>query len=529
MSKLFNLFLLHSVQDFHPRTWICFKGKRLRKIITQIEAEVTITKNITREKLSRDMAKKFKCSTGVIKRILQGKSEFYPIPIVNELLNKSEDKKSFQLKIAQNIEWLKVNSASSKPVKAVKSISEELAKILGAFMADGSLSVQVVVEDKEKERLSNVEELLKQLGISFSSGNSSTRGKGYLAFQQTKVAHKVMQEITKSNLLLQHHYNIELTEEYRDSVEAFNQWIENIFNIKPTSFGKKKNAWRAIYSNKILARYLTNYFEVIPGPKTFTAFEPKIIKESPHRIRLMFARGVLMFDGCVNKAGKIIFSSKSKFLYESINNIWKRDKIDFGGSQNKRKEWVLFTTSHNKKKELFKYFEIGTQKHKLLGWINGDKSNLPIIKVNAKHLSAEKLIKVIQTVKICDMDFLEKTLSRRYSTVKWYLNILKNQLKITVSTAPKSIGEYVNQCTGIMLKNHWHNCLFKKVRQKFIKDKNLATLLQVKISTFSNWKRRKSRIPFHFLKDIHKALGLPIYKISENIKSTDREIIEIID
>jgi len=145
MSKKFNLSLLHQSIDTHPRSWICLKGLRLKRLINRLEKDVLKSQGYCRESLSKKLSARLHCSYGVIKRILQGKSEFYPIPIILELSKMSSNRRRVLKNIKENIEYLKVNSASAKPIRAVSQLSENLAKILGAFMADGSLSIQIVI------------------------------------------------------------------------------------------------------------------------------------------------------------------------------------------------------------------------------------------------------------------------------------------------------------------------------------------------------------------------------------------------
>ena len=130
MNNEFNLLSLHTSEDRHPRAWICLSGTGLDKVMRDLEKLVLAKHHLTRESFSRNLSAKCGCSTGVIKRILQGHSAYFPIPLILELLDKS-GRKSFYSKLINNqVEFLKVNSASSKPVRAVKTLTPTLAKIL---------------------------------------------------------------------------------------------------------------------------------------------------------------------------------------------------------------------------------------------------------------------------------------------------------------------------------------------------------------------------------------------------------------
>lgn len=529
MSIEFNLLELHSPDDIHPRTWICIKGKKLETILKSLEKEVLLLHKLTRESLSREISSTLGCALGVVKQTLHGRGGTYAIPIVLELLKKSRYKNKFLKEIKKNIEFLKVNSASSKPIRAVTTLTPTLAKILGAFMADGSLSVQLIIASSDKKELLKVIPTLDKLICKYSIGASIARKQHYIAVQINKTNLDIVEKLKKfESLFLQHHYAIELTEEYKDNVDAFNRWLYEFFSIEPTSFYKQNNAWRTIFSNKILARYLINFFDVIPGPKSYTAHEPISIKKSSLHIRRSFAQGVLMFDGCVTKAGKMSLCIKSRLLYESIKEIWTKDNINSGGGTNKRNEWHITTIEKNNKDKFYKYFEKNTQKNKLLKWIAGDTDSTPIINQNSSHLSTVKLLDTLKEVKSCDISFLEKTFNRRQVTITYYLRILKNQGKIRISNTPREIANNITVTTSVLLKRDTHMLVFKKIREKFITDKNLSNILQIKKGTFSAWRKRKNRIPLLTLKEICSLIELDFALIKNQIDNTDRKIVELV-
>lgn len=529
MSKKFNLLLLHSPMDVHPRTWICLKGVKLRTIFKKLEREVIKNRGWCREKLSREIANRLHCCHNTIKRVLRRESEFYPIPIILKLLRYSKNKKKFLKKFKKNIEYLKVNSASAKVVKAVYKLNENLAKILGAFMADGSLSIQVVFAAPNLKDLKEVKSKLKRLKICYSIGYAPSRNQYYVSIRVNKNNYKLLNKVCSSHrYLTQTHYGIELSDEYRDNVEAFVKWIKDEFDINPNRFEKRGNAWRVSFSNKILARYLMTFFKIKPGPKTSSAFEPKIIETSNLNTRKAFARGVLMFDGCVSIDKKILLSVRSKNLLNSIGKIWKEDKINFGKATNcKRKEKTLFTTAENRKEKLLEYFEENTQKWKLLKWLSGDLTQTPVSKYKSS-LSLEKVLKVLQKIKCCDAIFLKNYFKCSHSIVRTYLKILRDQGKIRLTNRPRYINECVDKNAMVLLKNKFHTLVFKEIREKFKKDKNFAEFLKVNKATLSAWRVRKNRIPLYVLEKMCRVLNINFNRISRNIIKTDREIAEVI-
>jgi len=183
MSKRFNLLLLHRPEDIHPRTWICLRKPKLKTIVKNIEKDILKNQGWHREKLSKEIANRLHCSHTTIKWVLLGKREFYPVPIIFKLLRFSKNKRKFLKEIKKNIRDLKVNSASAKPVKAVYKLSENSAKILGAFMADGSLSIQVMIAAPYSKNLEKIKKKLTKLKIHYSTGNASSRNQHYISIQ----------------------------------------------------------------------------------------------------------------------------------------------------------------------------------------------------------------------------------------------------------------------------------------------------------------------------------------------------------
>lgn len=539
MSRKFNLFLLRSSADIHPRSWICIKGLELKNIIRELEKDVLETTGYCRESLSKKLSTHFHCSHGVIKRVLQSKSEFYPIPLILELLKLSKNKKKFLKKIKEDIQYLKVNSASAKPMKAVYRLNENFTKILGAFMADGSLSIQVVFAAPNLRDLEEIKYKLKRLKIRYSTGNAPSRNQYYVSIQASKNNYELLNKVLSSHrYLAQTHYSIELSDEYKDNVEAFIKWIKDEFNINPNRFEKRENAWRVSFSNKILARYLMTFFEIKPGLKAYSAFEPKLIEKSNLKVRKAFVKGVLMFDGCVTGEKKISFATVGRNLFTSLKQIWERDNIKFGesickrkGGFNPKKSHTLFTlttTLENRKEKLLKYLEKDTQKWKLFNWLCGDLNSTPILTTNSS-LSLRKIMKILQKIKICDTFFLKNYFGyRSYSHVRSYLKILRDQGKIRLSIYPNRISKYISKNTTLLLKNRFHKSLFKKIRNRFGKDKNCAEFLGIHKSTFSAWRVRKNRIPLHVLERICRLLNLDFNKVFINVEKTDREIVEIV-
>jgi len=521
MSNIFNLWLLNIESDKHPRSWICINGKELKETISKIEKEVIKKCSLNREQLSKIIAKNLNINHVSIKNLLR-KGKFYPIPFILELCKLSQTENFYKKEILKETEFLKVNSASSKPIKAVKGISKNLAKIIGSFCADGSLSIQFVVSSKKEEEL----EQIKNLG---KIRRSPSRREFYIAISLNRGNYYKLSNFSEenSNFQTQAHYTIKLTDEYKSNVEAFNKWIFSEFEIKPNVFYQKEVAWRTIFSNKIFARYLLTFFGFLPGYKTDTVAEPEIIKKSPLKIRKEFAKGSIMFDGCVTKQKKIIFSTISPNLANSIKDIWKKDSIKFYEYLDKRGSYNLTTIKDNPQEKLLEYFEPNTQKWKLLRWLSGDLTQELEQNKEVKDRSLDAIFEEIQNIKSCDASFLMKRFRLSHTTIRDHLKILSSQKKIRLSNRPTRINK-INDSTFILLKKEFHNYIFKNLEEKFASYENLSKFSGIHKATISIWKLRKGRIPLRNIKEFCKILQINPKGIYQNIENTDREIVEVI-
>ncbi len=535
MSIKFNLLLLHKEYDVHPRSWICIKGNGIGKLVLDIEIEIKSQNNINREELSKRISKKLNCSHTVIKKVLQGKRRFYPIAVILEMAILCKSKRKYLDKISERIEFLKVNSASSKPVIAIKTLTIDMAKMMGALMADGSLSYQIIIASKNREGLYEAKKTLKKLDFKISEAYSNSRKEYFISFNPNYNNFNKTEKIIKffsGRFQIQTHMNIELTEEYKNSVEAFNKWIESCFGIKPSSFNKRENAWRSIFSNKILGRYLICFFGMKSGYKTDIASEPEIIKKSSNHIRKAFALGVLTFDGSSSISGNITFTTKSKKLFDSIGNILRNNKINFGTKYD-RETYTIFTYKNNNSHKLNELFEENTVK-----WMRFKESYKKIERNNFEvrykkfsqsKVTFDKLIQILDKVKVCDIIFLAKYFGCSHTNIVHYLNILKNNGRIRMSNRPKRFNkEFVSPKTTVFLKNKFHNEIFDKIRNKFAEYKKFGLYLEVERGTLSAWKVKKNRIPLHIVKRFCEVLDIDSSEIDKNIEEADRRIIEII-
>lgn len=494
-----------------------------------MEGEIKRETKLTREELARDIAEELGCSHTIIKRTLRGSREFIPIPILLLLASRCKEMDRLLRKINRHCIHAKVNSARAKMVKVPRKISTDLAKIIGAHMADGSCSYQIVIASKEKE---SIEKLASKMSIGFSQSYSPSREEFFISIFVSKdneiEVERVMQILT-GHFSVQIHAKIEITEEYKDHIEIFKQWMKNVFEVEPTLFEKKDNAWRLVYSNKIIARCLHKFFDVPFGPKSSIAFEPELISQSNADIRKAFAMGVLMFDGCVTSTGKLILESNSEKLVNSVANILKKDGIPV--KIRRAKTYVLSTPENYDPSKLYRYFEEKTTKYRRLELVHNVRGKEEIsITTKVAKSNIERILEVLDRVKVCDIAFLCKQTGLTQSTVRTYLNIMKNTRQIQVSKKPQKIEwRFIGGSDfTVLLKKSAHQRLFRKIKFTFSTFNRFAKYLGVTKSTVSAWKLRKNRIPINMLKTATHAVGEDFESLCGQLKETNDMIVEII-
>ena len=148
--KEFDLFKLHDLNlDIKPKSWICVSGKGLKEKLFKLLIEICDSNQISKSSVIRQIAQNLNCPFSNIKRVIYCRIRV-PLPAILELLNlwstklnKSEIELINKKKELQNsFEILKSNFSLAKPMKAVKKLSINLAKICGAHAADGWINVR---------------------------------------------------------------------------------------------------------------------------------------------------------------------------------------------------------------------------------------------------------------------------------------------------------------------------------------------------------------------------------------------------
>lgn len=107
--------------------------------------------------------------------------------------------------------------------------------------------------------------------------------------------------------------------------------------------------------------------------------------------------------------------------------------------------------------------------------------------------------------------------------------ILKNNNLINFSRNPHNMnGKFINNSIEVFLNENTHSFIFGKIKKDFGTYENFGKKLSIHKATISAWKLRKNRIPLNILKEICTLCNVDFSIILNNIKETDRKIIEII-
>jgi hypothetical protein len=224
----------------------------------------------------------------------------------NELQITEADFRLKKREIFSSIEYLRMNHHVSKPVKANLFLDETLAKIIGAFCADGNFYPPDMFRWEE---------------------------------------------------------------EHKSNLDALSKWIYDYFGIQANVVETKRDrkSWFYRFRSKVFARYMELFFEFKAGSKTYSVRAPEIIQTASQDIQRAFAMGALMFDGSVNYDGTISFTVASKDFRDDVTEIILRDKIPLTLSENYniKGHWSFVSSrslSEFSRRKLLWYFEERTIK-----------------------------------------------------------------------------------------------------------------------------------------------------------------------
>jgi len=338
--------------DVKPRNWLVVKGNNIKNVLSLLLQKLE-RDGISRYKLHKILMKELAISKANSQRLVYLRREWYPLIFIEKLFDlTNKSKKDFQ----NNIEYVKVNTPPSKPVKAVKELTEDLCKICGAHAADGTL----------------------------------------------------------------HDSFICITDEDENNLECFKKWMENTFEIKLPCIRKVKNSneWRLAFHNKVISRYLNKIFEFPSGKKVYNVNEPEILRNSDMKFRKAFANGALSFEAGIGISHTVGFCVSSKAFRDSICEILNFCSIKLKIMEKKSSEYWRFWSNSLSVEEAKKWldlFEPSTEKwFKLYEYVNGFQGK--INKIEDAIMIFDSIFGIKSSSKITLKDVLKEmiTLKKTY-------------------------------------------------------------------------------------------------------------------
>lgn len=372
---MIDLFKLHdNIEDKNPYSWIVINGPELFINFKLLIDQITEKSNCSVQTLSRKVSKRIGCSNSMLYDILNGRTQWISLFLINNLLsileelNTNEDIPKLKDKFLNSIEFLKSTPRSTVKIKTVKKLSVELAEFCGIHAADGSLALEIRIESDNKRKVTKIKDKLNKEFPELKISKISRKNKWVISFYITtyKTKNKVLNYLNRYNINFSSIYKLEFIDFNKSSMDYLKKIIFTLFSysikIKSKEIGQ---GYYVNFSNKVIGRYLKNIFNFPVGKKSDIVDAPKLIKKAPFNIQKAFVRGLIQFDGSVRMNGAIALSTNSKQLLSFFLNIVKRDKLRGIVWKRKGRENELGFESRPVKKWLT-YFIKGTSKYQRL-------------------------------------------------------------------------------------------------------------------------------------------------------------------
>ncbi len=380
---VYDIFKLHDKDvDRNPNSWIEIQGKFLVKIMHSLVETIIDETNATQNQISSKISLKLKCGRSTIEKkisyIRRKTINWVPLCLIIELLNflEKNERNEWKKYILADIEYMKTNSSKCNVIKTINHNTKELAKILGAHVADG-----------------------------------------YLQIYTNKRGSK--------------NYIIKIVDFDIQAIKKLNFWFKTVFGIESKAiYSKKDNAWVIYYPSKIIARYFTKIFGIPSGKKSYSIEMPRILLKDSLDIQKEFLKGYLTFDGGVKLSGYIGFSTMSNKLRTSLENIIKKLGIYYSLNKSKKDAYVFEMSVDSNCLDLI---EEGTEKwYKIYDIINGFKQ-----KAESEH-HAINILKYIYRTKGANKTNLQNIYNSIKLLKKCNINQLLNTINLNETKVAKT-------------------------------------------------------------------------------------------
>ena len=444
-----DLFKLHDgLMEQGPYSWIVVDGPNLFIQFKELVLKILSYRKYRKLDLCREISTRLDCSEDLLNDILRKKTKWIHLRLIEELLfilqefNIKEANK-YRRYIINKIEWLKSCPRSQQKIKVVKYLNKNLAIFSGAHAADGTLAVQLTIQQPNKSLAETIKE---KIILNFSNLKTSkifyNRSKYVFTFnivENNKV--EIINFLKNNKIKFQGGYQCSLTDGHKTNLILFKELISMLFNISP-KIKNRTNKYTITISNKIIVRYLNMLLDFPIGKKSDIVRPPKLIENASSDFKKAFCKGVLQFDGSVRARGTIGFSTKSKLLFNFLENCIINEGIKIDSLISKRDGWCF--ESKPLKEWLF-YFAKNTSKYnRLYGEIYGfpikvetfEEAVYYLTKAYPKNtnskISVVEVFKVIKKLQKFNRYQLAFKLKINYKTIQEIINIFlkSNIIKI---------------------------------------------------------------------------------------------------
>jgi len=345
-----NLFELIEKNEVKPGSWVMARGEKLNETLKFFLNQASI-KFGSKKNLTRYLQHKFNLSQSVAERFVFLMKEWHPLFLIKELSNLC-NLSLFNLQ--EHIDLLKMNNPPVKIYKAVKELSDDLCKIVGAHAADGTLN-----------------------------GNYFRINDGY-----------------KSNIL------------------AFRNWIKNVFGVEYPIKKISENEYCLAFHSGIISSYLRKLFDFPSGTKVYNVSEPETIQKSALNFRKSFVIGALTFEAGVGIKHQVELCVSSKAFRDSIAEVLSLLDIKFTRMEHQSGGyWRLWSNKLSKEeiKRWMDLFEPETEKwFKLRDYVHGFQGRVNSSEEAIKRLDQVYHLNSSSTICLKDVILAISSLKRTY-------------------------------------------------------------------------------------------------------------------
>jgi len=107
----------------------------------------------------------------------------------------------------------------------------------------------------------------------------------------------------------------------REHQQLVDSLVSNVFGITVKQYDSKENCFESYFGSKVLHWFFRSYFGVCNGYKCNKIFAPKLILDSEPEIVSSFLQGLFDSDGTITKNNVVKYASTSKIMVEQVRAV----------------------------------------------------------------------------------------------------------------------------------------------------------------------------------------------------------------